>query len=186
MEPEQILEDQIRECFGRVVYTHKTHEKMADACTDRLGLYKIAQMLIAGLTSVGAVTLVLSDPYWVKVATAILSLAGLMASGYMKGFDPGGTAQKHRDAAATLWDIRESYLSLLTDLRSKRLNLDAAAARRDVLQALLAKVYKGVPQTNGKAYSAAQKALKELEDYTFSDAEIDHFLPESLKKRQAG
>lgn len=186
MEPEHILEDQIRECFGRVLYAHKTHEKMADACNNTLRLFKITQMGIAAFTSIGAVSLVFTNPYWVKVATAILALAGLMVSGYMKGFDPGGTAQKHRDAAATLWDIRESYLSLLTDLRSKRLYLEAAAARRDVLQTLLAKVYKGVPQTNGKAYSAAQKALKELEDYTFSDAEIDHFLPESLKKRQAG
>ena len=24
------LEGQIRECFGRVAYTHKTHERMAD------------------------------------------------------------------------------------------------------------------------------------------------------------
>ena len=26
------LEDQIRECYGRVAYTHKTHEKMSDRC----------------------------------------------------------------------------------------------------------------------------------------------------------
>ncbi|WP_439671124.1 hypothetical protein [Cupriavidus necator] len=32
----------------------------------------------------------------------------LCISGYMKGFDPGGTAQKHRDAAANLWIVRES------------------------------------------------------------------------------
>lgn len=33
------LEDQIRECFGRVVYTHKTHEKMGDRCADTLRNY---------------------------------------------------------------------------------------------------------------------------------------------------
>lgn len=182
MEPELILEDQIRECFGRVVYTHKTHSKMADQCAATLRSFKLAQMWIAALTSIGAVSLVFSDPFWVEIVTAGLALLGLMVSGYMKGFDPGGAAQKHRDAAATLWDIRESYQSLLTDLKNKQLDLSAATARRNELQALLAKVYKDVPQTNDKAYNAAQKALKDLEDYTFSDAEIDHFLPTSLKK----
>jgi hypothetical protein len=28
------LEAQIRECFGRVIYTHKTHSKMADRAAD--------------------------------------------------------------------------------------------------------------------------------------------------------
>lgn len=181
--PEQILEAQIRECFGRVVYTHKTHAKMADLCAATLTLLKLLQISVAALTSGGALTLVFWDPIALKLATAILSLATLWISGYMKGFDPGGTAQKHRDAAATLWDIRESYLSLLTDLCSGITNAPGAAQRRDELQGLLAKIYKGAPQTSDKAYRRAQKALKELEDYTFSDAEIDVFLPKELRKQ---
>ncbi|MFW8068491.1 hypothetical protein ACOIER_28860, partial [Klebsiella pneumoniae] len=42
--------------------------------------------------------------------------------------------------------------------------------------------YAGSPSTNYKAYIAAQKALKELEDMTFSDSEIDAFLPKELKR----
>ncbi|WP_415752724.1 hypothetical protein [Salmonella enterica] len=41
----------------------------------------------------------------------------------------------------------------------------------------------GAPSTNYKAYSMAQKALKELEDMTFSDEEIDKFLPTELKRK---
>jgi hypothetical protein len=100
----------------------------------------------------------------------------------LKGFDPGGTAQKHRDAAASLWAIRESYLSLLTDLRMKSIDEEEAIKRREQLQTELAAVHKGAPQTNSVAYSLAQKALKENEEYTFSDAEIDKFVPESLRK----
>lgn len=184
-EPEQILEAQIRECFGRVVYTHKTHEKMADHCATILTRLKLMQIGIAALTSGGAVALVFWDPLGLKIATALLSIATLWSSGYMKGFDPGGTAQKHRDAAATLWDIRESYLSLIVNLKCGLTDLAAAAQRRDELQALLAKIYKGAPQTNDKAYEKAQRALKDLEDYTFSDAEIDHFLPPGLRKQAA-
>lgn len=185
MTQNQILEDQIRECFGRVVYTHKTHEKMADLCAATLRNLKLTQIWIAALTSCGALTLVFWDPWYLKLLTASLSFGTLWTTGYTKGFDPGGTAQKHRDAAATLWDIRESYLSLLTNLHAGLVDLKEAVRRRDELQSLLANIYKGAPQTNGKAYEKAQEALKELEDYTFSDSEIDRFLPQSLRKQPA-
>lgn len=100
----------------------------------------------------------------------------------MMGFDPGGTAQKHRDTATNLWVIRESYLSLLTDLRMQAITSEEAIKQRDELQRKLAAVYRGAPHTNAKAYSQAQNALKKNEDYTFSDAEIDKFVPSSLKK----
>jgi hypothetical protein len=47
---------------------------------------------------------------------------------------------------------------------------------------MLAAVYAGSPQTNGKAYQEVQDRLKNMEDLTFTDAEIDCFLPLSLKR----
>lgn len=176
------LEGQVRECFGRVVYTHKTHEKMADNCAATLRRFKITQICVSGLTASGAVIAVFFDPVGVKVVTALFSLLTLLISGYMKGFDPGGTAQKHRDAAASIWPIRESYLSLITDLRMNHISYEDAIKRRDELQAKLATIYKGAPQTDSKAYLSAQKALKDNEEYTFSDSEIDCFLPTTLRK----
>ena len=68
------LEGQVRECFGRVVYTHKTHEKMADNCATTLRRFKITQIWVSGLTASGAVIAVFFDPVGVKVVTALLSL----------------------------------------------------------------------------------------------------------------
>jgi len=180
--PSPILEDQLRECFGRVVYTHKTHEKMAEGCGAALRWFKIAQIASSALTTSGALSAVLVDAAGLKIATAMASVVALCISGYMKGFDPGGAAQKHRDAAASLWPIRESYLSLLTDLRAGAVTPAKAAETRDALQARLAAIYKGAPQTDGKAYAKAQEALQRNEDYTFSDGEIDKFVPASLRK----
>lgn len=177
-----LLEDQIRECFGRVVYTHKTHEKMADLCADTLRRFKIAQIVLSALATCGVVSLFLTDDLLAKIIAAVFSFANLVVAGYMKGFDPGGAAQKHRDAAALLWSVRESYQSLLTDLVRGALSVTDATARRDELQAAVARIYQGAPHTNGKAYQTAQHALKQLEDYTFSDDEIDKFLPASLRK----
>lgn len=179
------FEEQIRECFGRVVYTHKTHEKMAERCSRTLQHIKLSQIAVSVLTTSGALSVVFWEQFWLKLATALLSIVSLWAAGYMKGFDPGGAAQKHRDAAASLWPVRESYLSLLTDLRMGGVSSEEAVKRRDELQEKLAAIYQGAPQTNSKAYADAQVALKKNKDYTFSDAEIDKFVPLALRKAQS-
>jgi hypothetical protein len=176
------LEDQIRECFGRVVYTHKTHEKMAEDCAATLRHYKLAQIVVSVLTAISALWTNLKNFETAKFVTVGLSAVTIWLTGYIKGFDPGGSAQKHRDTAASLWPIREGYLSLLTDLRMRSIDDKEALKRRDQLESKLAAIYKGAPQTNAKAYSAAQKALKQDEEYTFSDSEIDKFVPSSLRK----
>lgn len=178
----KVLEAQIRECFGRVIYTHKTHSKMADSCAATLRRFKIAQILLSSLTASGTVSVVFHDELWLKIATAILSLLTVAVSAYMKGFDPGATAQKHRDAAADIWPIRESYLSLLTDIASGDIRPEVVRQIRDELQEKLAAIYRGAPHTTGDAYAQAQVALKENEEYTFSDMEIDQFLPKQLRR----
>ena len=60
--------------------------------------------------------------------------------------------------------------------------IDVARARRGALLEALHSVYAGAPGTNSRAYRKAQEALKRLEDLTFSDAEIDAFLPKELQK----
>lgn len=85
-----LLEDQIWECFGRVVYTHKTHEKMADLCAGTLRRFKIAQIVLSALATCGVVSLFLTDELLAKIITALFSFANLVVAGYMKGFDPGG------------------------------------------------------------------------------------------------
>ena len=172
----------MRECFGRLVYTHKTHEKMADICNTNLTYAKYFQIFISGITAVGAISILFTDQKSLKIGTAVISILSLWLSSYLKGFDPGGTAQRHRDTAASLWPIRESYLSLLTDLRMQSISEAEAGKMRDELQRKVAIIYKAAPQTTSKAYAQAQVALKDNEEYTFSDAEIDCFVPSSLRK----
>ncbi len=179
---DETLEDQIRECFGRLVYSHKTHEKQGDLCARTLRNFKVAQIALASLTTCGALGILFSDQFVLKLGTAFVSLITLFVSGYMKGFDPGAAAQKHRDTAADLWAIRESYLSLLTDIASAAISDNVARERRDALQNALAAIYKSAPGSTPKAYALAQIALQREEDYTFNPGEIDKFLPPSLKR----
>jgi hypothetical protein len=48
---------------------------------------------------------------------------------------------------------------------------------------MLKAVYDHAPRTDDKAYKLAQRALKINEDLTFSDAELNVFLPKVLQKQ---
>ncbi|MEI9418095.1 SLATT domain-containing protein [Mesorhizobium sp. Cs1321R2N1] len=186
-EPERhALESQIRECYGRCAYTHKTHEKMAERLHARHKRGKWANIILSSLITGGAATVIFAKGSawegYAGYATAFLSILSLIFNAYLKDLDPGALAQRHREAASDIWNVREAYLSLITDILDQGSNLVALRERRDSLQAALYKIYHGAPHTDGKAYGKAQGALKDNEDLTFTEAEIDVMLPASLRR----
>jgi len=98
---------------------------------------------------------------------------------------PRTERQKHKQSANDLWIIREKYLSLLVDLRMKEKPLEALQQQRDELVEELHAVYGGAPSTTFQAYKKTQEAFKQYEDMSFTDAEIDAFLPKELKRTLA-
>ncbi len=181
--PPNVLEEQVRECFGRVAWTHKTHEKCADILNIRLNRIKLWQIILSAITTTGIIVAVLGESREIGALSAALSFFLTVLNTYVKQYDLGGLAQKHADAAVDLWDMRESYLSLLTDIRSGHVENNEIRKHRDALQEKLLEVYRGSPRTIAKAYKEATKALKKLEELTFSDEEIDAILPKALRKK---
>src|SRR5271157_3412716 len=55
LDARDMLEAQLRECFGRVVYSHKTHEKCADILLSRQSRIKLAQIGLSAITTAGFV-----------------------------------------------------------------------------------------------------------------------------------
>ena len=178
----EVLEGQLRECFGRVVYSHKTHEKCADILLRRHASIKLWQILLSAVTTGGFIAAVLGAGTVAAAVGAAVSAALFALNAYTKNYDLGELAQKHRQAAADLWLIREKYLSLITDLTIGERPLGELQARRDELLEELHPIYSGAPSTTYDAYKKAQEALQRLEDLTFEDAEIDAFLPSNLRK----
>ncbi len=179
----RILEGQLRECYGRVVYSHKTHEKCADILMARHSTIKILQIVLSALTTAGFVSTFFPKTSAVGSAVGFLmSTALLVLNSYTKDYDLGELAQKHKQAASDIWLLRERYLSLLTDLAADARPLEALREDRDKLTDALHTVYAGSPSTTYAAYRKAQEALQKHQDMTFSDAEIDAFLPSELKR----
>lgn len=177
-----ILEGQLRECFGRVVYSHKTHEKCADILLSRLSQIKLWQIILSAVITGGFIAAVFGAGQIGAVLGVFVSTALLVLNAYAKNYDLGELAQKHRQAGADLWIVREKYLSLITDLRMGEKPIETLQTERDELLEKLHSVYLGAPSTTYKAYRKAQEALQKNEDMTFSDEEIDNFLPKELKK----
>ena len=178
----RILEAQLRECFGRVVYSHKAHEKCADILLTRLSRIKLTQIVLSAISTAGFVATFFGAGKIGVTIGLVISTALLVLNAYTKDYDLGEAAQKHRQAAADLWLVREKYFSLLTDLAMSARPLATLQTERDSLLEQLHAAYKGAPNTTFKGYSKAQAALKKYEDMTFSDEEIDAFLPKALKR----
>ena len=177
----KIIESQIRELYGRVVWTHKTQEKCADILWKRLCRLKLFQISLSALTTTGILVTVFGDLPAVGIASAVLSALLFGLNAYTKDYDLGEISQRHSNAASDLWNIRESYLSVLTDLRTSNLSLEQIKNRRDALQEDLFNTYKGAPRTINSAYREASKGLKANEELTFTPQEIDNLLPQELR-----
>ncbi len=178
----KILESQIRECFGRVAWTHKTQEKCADILHKRNNQIKILQILLSAITTTGIIVSLFGENKWVGIITALISATLFGLNTYLMKYDIGQTAQKHASCASDLWNIREAYLSLLTEIKAESIDLNVIIERRNILQNELYSIYKGAPRSISKAYNEATKALKTNEELTFSDEEINAFLPKELRK----
>lgn len=176
------FESQIRELFGRAAYSHKTQEKMADRCVAYQRRLKLTQILLSAITASGVIISLFVGSVYLRYFNALVSLLTFLANGYAKNIDPGASAQKHRQTASDIWNIRERYLSLLTDIRDDKISINMLRTRRDDIQQQIYQIYKSAPNTDARAYVEAQKALKINEELTFTDCEINTLLPTQLRR----
>ena len=178
----RILEGQLRECYGRVVYSHKTHEKCADILLARQGRIRVWQIILSAITTAGFVAAAFGSGKIGALIGLVVSTVLLALNSYTKNYDIGELAQKHKHAANDLWLIREKYQSLLVNVAMKEKPLESLQEQRDKLAEELHTIYSSAPATNSPAYKQAQEALQKHEDMTFSDEEIDAFLPRELRR----
>ncbi|XGV94286.1 MAG: SLATT domain-containing protein (plasmid) [Leptolyngbya sp. BL-A-14] len=172
----------IRESFGRVVYTHKTHLKMIDQLNQRNYWIKVANLAALVLTTGGILTPIYDASPFKTVIIALTAAFALAVAVYQLSFDPALEIEAHRKCAKQLWVIREAYINLIADIKDGVLSDDQIRERRDTLVTQLGQVYQEAPDTTFRAYKEAQKALKINEEMTFSIHEIDQFLPINLRE----
>lgn len=174
------LESQIREAYGRVVYTQTCHDKFIERTLNKNNRIKMWQIILSAITTSGFVATIFSEEKYISFLGTIISLALFILNTYVKNFNLVESAKEHKKASDLLWKIREEYVSLLTDF--EMLDAEEIIKRRDDLQERTWKVYSNSPRTDKKSYQATQKALKVEEEQTFSEKEIDMMLPNSIRR----
>jgi len=181
-----ILEAQIRECFRRVVYSHKTHEKCADQV---LRLHKRIKLLLVVLSAITTTSIMAKisreDDSWALYVGAVLSTLLFGLNAYTKDYDLGEISQKHKNTANAIWNIREKYLSLLTEMKMGMLTLEQICKRRDELQQELNTIYAAGPRTDSRAYKRAGDSIERMKKGVLDGDEVDHLLPKQLRSAAA-
>jgi hypothetical protein len=178
----ELLESQIRQIFASVVWTHKIQEKQADIYRDRYNKLETAKILVSSITSAGIISIIFVDGLWLKIATAIISMITIAINTYYKNFDLISMANEHKHSALQLLRLREKLICLLCGIKMQKLNEDEIIKERDEILEELMNAYDNARDATSGAVNKASQHLKERGDLTYSDEDIDSFLPIYLKK----
>ena len=178
---DRALLDVVREEFGRVAYSYKTHLKMVDRLNRTMLWEKRVNALLIALTAGDTFSVLVTDARLAKIAAVVFAALALVLTVYSLSRSRERLVELHRRAALSLWGLREDYIHLIGDLKGGAISASDARAHRDAFTKVAARIYASAPDTDGKAYQAARKALKCDEELTFSDEEIDVMLPRALR-----
>ena len=159
-----------------------THEKCADNSKKSYDRFKNWQIILSTATTVFILADIISSGKIFSSIAIVFSMILLSINLYAREFNLGAVFEKHLNMARNLWDLRERYLSLLTDLKAGYLGIQEIQVKRDMFQERMMEIYSGAPKIDVKIYGKVRKSLEEIEQPTLSDEEIDKMLPEHLKK----
>ena len=177
-----VLEDATRDVFARAVWSHKVQEKQADIYQSRYKWMETISIICASLTSVGILSTIFTDKLWIKIVSSVLSFVTVFVSAYFKSFELVKLTKTHKETANKLLIVRNELEGLLMSIKLKETPVSELEKRYSELLKKGNDIYKNAPQTTDKAVKLAKKALQITGDNTFTDEEIDSYLPVSLQK----
>ena len=174
------LRTQIREAYGKLVYTYTCYNKMIGILSKKLHCLQIWQVALSAVTTGGLLTAVIIDERLITILSCIISTVSTGITLYLKNYNLSDLIRQFHNAADEAWLIREDYISLLTDF--DMLSNNDIVEKREDLKKRVYELYKKNPKTDSKSYKQAQKALKDEEEQFFRAEEIDKMLPLHLRK----
>lgn len=177
----------VRQSFAQTVFTHQVQEaasaaKMRDA----------ARVKWANIFLVSAVLILLglqantpNNPIYSYLGAGV-SVGEIIFLIIQLTFNPEQQSILHKNSALKYMGLRDKYRLLITDIMNERATKQETIARRDALQQEYQTISDLAPATGSHEYTVAQEKLNvrgavENEQFTWSDEEIDRFLPEGLR-----
>lgn len=180
----EYIEAQLRQKLASIVWTHKIQEKQADIYLNKYNLLETIRIIILAITTSGIVSCIFVDEVWIKIITAILSAISLFISTYLKSYDLKGLHQRHKETAIQLLELREDIISTICDIKCNNISKEDSIEKRNLINNKYLSICKNSLDAKNKAIKKASKALKVTQDNTYSDEEIDSYLPVELRKNK--
>lgn len=172
---------QVKDAYGRLLYTYTVHLKQARIYQERNSVIKWLQILLSALSTCGLVAIIIASSRLVSILSGICTTTLLVISTYSKDINLDNRIYEHCNFAHRLWLIKEKYITLLTDFPV--LSTDQISDIRNELQLATSKEYSDEPSTSKKSYKRAQRALKNEEEQYFSIDELNQILPPHLRSK---
>lgn len=170
--------------FAGIVWTHKIQEKQADIYLEKHNTMETLRITLSAITTSGIFAVVFLDENWLKILTAIISMISLFINSYFKVYDLKALQKKHKSTANDLLELREEMIAFLSDIKLGNYNEERITEKRDEFLKRQMKIYKESLDVSSKAVDRASENLKRRGDNTYSDEEIDSFLPILARKNK--
>lgn len=173
------LRTQVREAYGRLLYSYTCYNKMSGYLKQRQNCLQVWQIILSAITTGGLLAAVIANQEWVTIGSCIISTISTGITLYLKNYNLNDLIRQLQVAADEAWLIREDYISLLTDF--DQLQDSDITSKREDLKNRVYELYKKSPKTDSKSYKQAKKALKSEEEQFFTSDELDKMLPQHLR-----
>jgi hypothetical protein len=167
----------VRQSFANTVFTHKVQEVAAENQEKNVLIIKVILLIIQA--SIPENLLFAYIGAGITVAEVIFLIIQLTFSFEQRVI-------MHKNSALKYMGLRDAYRSLIVDIMNGSISTQDIIAQRNLLQREYQVISDLAPQTGSPEYSEAQKRLNKRgsvkgEEFTWSDEEIDWFLPEILR-----
>ena len=180
----------VRQSYANTVFTHKVQEVAAQAQSNNADKIKILNIVI---TAVVLILLVVQtacpSEIILSYIAAGITVAEVVFLIVQLTFNFDQKSVLHKNSALKYMGLRDQYRLLIADIMNDTLDEKNIMSRRDSLQYQYQVISDLAPQTSPENYTDAQKRLNKRgaisgEEFTWSDEEIDWFLPETLRLKK--
>lgn len=180
----------VRQAFANTVFTHKVQEVAAEFQQKNTLYVKITNII---LVSFVLLFIFLQPLYpqqiWFSYIGVGVTIAEIIFLIIQLTFSFEQQMIMHKSSAIKYMGLRDCYRSLIADIMNETIINETILSKRDLLQHEYQVISDLSPQTGNKEYTEAQKRLNKKgavqgEEFTWSDEEIDRFLPELLRLKK--
>jgi len=178
------LLDHLRLTFSQVVERHKAHMQTAQSHARWNRRLRGSEALLMGGVGIAAVGAAFGHGQVLSIVAAVLASTALIVLLVHLTFDFETSAQAHATCCTHLWQIRERYRALLSDLHDGVLDVAEARLRRDKLMDELRVIYEKTPVTQLKDHQGLRRNAESAAGSDLVDEEAELFLPKLQNSKQ--